>query len=523
MKLTVSVLAHHLRGQYPGLLEVPVPGAGHLVERALLLEGMGAREDAIWLARWEQLRKLEALPQSLVCVGGGEDARVLFAARAVEALVLPESANMALLYQAVCGVFFHYDSFEREVTSAIIAGEDLPALLNRVSRMFASPVFVTDAALRVLAHSEVDGGGDSMWQATLEEGISHQQVMTVMKETGMIDRLNTTTRAIYVDQPPVEPFFSANFIQEGTRLASLTVASHQSELDERLAPVVDGVVALLAPVVYRAGDPYYLQSSNLLKMMLDMLGGAMLDRRVLQHNLSLIRWDIADEYQLLKVELDERDIAGGTAKYTQELAKKMFPDSMLVDLRDAFVLVLHRNGHPGIDDTLTADFQKLLAGRKGKAGASMRYYDFSRLAAAYRLAGVALEKGEILAPKKALHHYEDYVTADLIDLCALSTDVESLCHPEAVRLFRHDQAHNSEFMDSLYMYLVEERHLAAAAKRLNIHRNTLVYRLSRLQDICPMDLDDSRLRLHLMWSCQVLRHLHPKDRDAEGLPIWAGY
>lgn len=525
MKLTVSVLAYHLQQQYVDLGMVTVNDELRSFDRIRYFESSVDVDDIIWLGRWQDIKNREVLPPCLVCIGGDEVSQRLFQANMIDAIVLPNDTNIPMLYQAICDILFHYNDYEREIISAIIADTNLNSILNIVSRLFDNPVFVMDSALRVLGHGSIEGDIDKegFWEETLEKGISSQKVMAIMEEKGLVDKLNTTKHALYVNQPPVAPFFSANFIKGDERLASLTVSCNKNKIDERLTPVVDNVVELLAPIVYKIGDSYYLQSSNLLKMILHMLRGAILDRQVLQYNLSIIQWNISDEYQIFKVELDPQNIDNGIACYTQELSKKIFPDSIIVDLQDAFILVLHRTGHKNLDEILSTKFQALMTSLKCKAGISMHFNDFSLIEVEYRLAGVALEKGKLLTGNKVLFHYEDYFTAHMIELCALSIDIISLCHPEAVQLYQYDKKHNSDFLDSLYMYIIEERRLASAAKRLYIHRNTLVYRLTRIQELFNIDIEDSRFRIHLIWSYQVLRHLHLNDRDSQSQFIWMGY
>ena len=308
----------------------------------------------------------------------------------------------------------------------------------------------------------------------------------------------------YVNEPPVKPFLHANFMEKGERIASISVACQNNDLDERLLPVLDNIVDLLKIVVFRIGNAYYLKSSNMQKIILDMLGGSLLDDELLKRNLAAIRWNISDEYQMIRVEMDQKDISGGLAKYTHEIVRNMFLDSILVNLQNAFLFIIHRSGHQNTDDVLNTEFSAFLRNRKCKAGISMSYFNFAQSATAYKLASVALEKGNTLEKDKVLYHYEDYLTTHIIDLCALSLDVASLCHPEAVKLFQYDKDHKTRYFDSLYMYIMEEKCLALAAKKLNIHRNTLVYRLAKVNDICSFDIKNSSLRMHFIWFYLVL-------------------
>ena len=72
-------------------------------------------------------------------------------------------------------------------------------------------------------------------------------------------------------------------------------------------------------------------------------------------------------------------------------------------------------------------------------------------------------------------------------------------HEECLeRLVEYDRQHNGELMRTLEA-LLQYPTLAKTAQALHIHRNTLLYRLQRIQEVADLDLEDgdTRLTLHL--------------------------
>jgi hypothetical protein len=65
------------------------------------------------------------------------------------------------------------------------------------------------------------------------------------------------------------------------------------------------------------------------------------------------------------------------------------------------------------------------------------------------------------------------------------------------RLRDHDRRHNSDYMDTLNVYLNSFGDMRWAADQLHLHPNSLRYRVKRLAEIADFDLDDPRLRLAL--------------------------
>lgn len=77
-------------------------------------------------------------------------------------------------------------------------------------------------------------------------------------------------------------------------------------------------------------------------------------------------------------------------------------------------------------------------------------------------------------------------------------------------LLKHDLEKNSEFLQTLYLYLIEERSLIKVSEIMDIHRNSVVYRINRISEIVDIDFEDSNLRYNLIIGLEIIKELYPK-------------
>ncbi len=75
------------------------------------------------------------------------------------------------------------------------------------------------------------------------------------------------------------------------------------------------------------------------------------------------------------------------------------------------------------------------------------------------------------------------------------------------RLAEHDRRTNGDLVRTLDAYLEHGGALSEAAGALNVHRNTLLYRIGRIEEITAVDLKDiaQRLNLHVALKAYLLR------------------
>lgn len=75
-----------------------------------------------------------------------------------------------------------------------------------------------------------------------------------------------------------------------------------------------------------------------------------------------------------------------------------------------------------------------------------------------------------------------------------------ILHPLIRQLRDYDSANHTEYYKTLFCYLKNERSQQLTSKELFIHRNTLILRLGKIQNIWNPDLDNAEERFYLLYS-----------------------
>ncbi len=75
-------------------------------------------------------------------------------------------------------------------------------------------------------------------------------------------------------------------------------------------------------------------------------------------------------------------------------------------------------------------------------------------------------------------------------------------------LVTFDKENNTNLLETLEVFLLENANLSAAAKKLYIHRNTMTYRINKIKSILNTDFEDSEKLLKLQIGIRVMRILN---------------
>ncbi|HWR05466.1 PucR family transcriptional regulator [Sporomusa sp.] len=107
---------------------------------------------------------------------------------------------------------------------------------------------------------------------------------------------------------------------------------------------------------------------------------------------------------------------------------------------------------------------------------------------------------------KQIHVYEELGIYKL--LFEMESDKLTAYHQEVIEpLQDYDAKHHMELVDSLFVYFEENCNAVKTAKRLFVHRNTLDYRLKKIEEISGRNLSDPYDRLTLQLGVIVGKQL----------------
>lgn len=93
--------------------------------------------------------------------------------------------------------------------------------------------------------------------------------------------------------------------------------------------------------------------------------------------------------------------------------------------------------------------------------------------------------------------FHDYILDCIVERCTEGTVAETLFPPGFSQLIRYDRDHNGDLVDTLSAYLDNGTSAKRTAEKLYMHRNTLLTRLKRIEEVGRFDLSDAKTRLLL--------------------------
>lgn len=143
--------------------------------------------------------------------------------------------------------------------------------------------------------------------------------------------------------------------------------------------------------------------------------------------------------------------------------------------------------------------------RQNKAcmGISLLFSDVTKLYVGYRQTEAASNIGKRRDTDGTAYFYSKYYLEDMLEHYADTMPLEDTYTHYLDRLMDDNNSVCSN-IKLLYYFLCSERNISLTAKHVHMHRNSVIYRIQKIQDILALDLDDPDVRLRLMISFKIL-------------------
>ena len=252
------------------------------------------------------------------------------------------------------------------------------------------------------------------------------------------------------------------------------------------------------------------------------------DRNNFMQNILLGNMLVVDMYnkaQKLHIEQSERvvyviDIEGKKDSTTMELVKNLFVTKArdFVTELDEQSIILIKDTRDMKDDDELASLASMIVDNvhaeamvRVRVGYGNRVTNLQDIAKSYQEAKMALEVGRIFYAQKETIAYRYLGIGRLIYQLPMS-----LCEMFIHEVFGDEipDVFNEETMTTIQKFFENNLNISETARQLYVHRNTLVYRLERLEKVIGLDIRKFDDAMTFKIAMMVISHMqYVKNRD----------
>ena len=504
MKLSVALIIHELSNfpDPPAVIYDKPADENDRIDKVRLYTKEQFRDDVIYISSNEKISERNR-PKHIFVSGLPKTTPV--------SGVVYFALSLTELFNKIDDLFDSYRAIESRLNAAMARNDSLRSILSICSDFFCGPVALFDGHLRLIEASGnvADENVPDFIKSMANARFIDQSIMSAFKKHSINKRITVQRQPIFIrlNEVPATCFICGIF--DGSKyISGLFVFEVSTALHESQCVIVDQITEIIDNHLFRDAmhsGSKSLPVSRMVNAVWEVIDGKIISDDIMQDYLHEINWQTGDTYFFLMVQAVSDKKNNGLSFYTYASIQKYFPGSLAVE-NDDFALILVNTvcARYNVDDAV--ELARLHVGKShDKVVVSRRFSDFRFLHEHYTAVCESMKIAEIIDSDKDFYYYDDYAFPLMLKLCGSVFDLRIFCLYEAIVLYEYDKLHGRNFFRSLYLYLLNNRSLAVSAKILDVHPNTLLYRIGRARDILGLDIDDAKTCEALLRSYEILR------------------
>ncbi len=246
---------------------------------------------------------------------------------------------------------------------------------------------------------------------------------------------------------------------------------------------------------------------------MDLLDGRIRDSELLAERLRRISLSFTSHYVIIV--LESETVTERVNAEVIPLLTSIFHGGFPLQYDNKVILLVQLERYTQHPDTKKEALAPLLEDYRLYACVSGVMRNLLSLRTGYDKTAKCLTLARVLRRDKTerLFNEEDYAMFCVVDIAYNAVkneyhgDYIKLCNPGAISLNYYDIVHGTNNTEVLRRYLQNGGNASKTAKELGMHRNTLTYRLDRIQEITGCDLSDTAGNFRMLFSIMVIDYL----------------
>lgn len=493
--------------------------------RIRLLDGVPMSPDGstLYAGTWEQVLAMEPDDLSricIVCIGNREEVLPYTSQHPANLLLIPPVHSLPSITNRLSMGFEQILDWRNELETAILEKKDYQTIISLGTRIFGeNPIIMVNSSYNLIAGSLPASPNHKRIDSILKNGYYSKDVTDDLARMGY--QANGTKYTVptllcppnYMDCPLM---VLSTHADNGIFLGFITIYFIENDP----TPTQFELFSWFARKIRR----YYLENSGensftptpLEVFMADLIDHTREDETFLKDRARSLRLPLDAAYRLCVIQWDKFILPQADYIMNRLRSCLKFPFFRVILYHQSVLLLLQGDiSSLRVIEEINESFEEfgeLLKICKGHAGFSTANFPLLKMNIAYQQAVTAARYGMVLNPESGIYFYSHYYIYEMLDDYKKRYSLEDMS-VQKLRLLRNPDHDRYDNLTLLRNYLLTERSISGTAKIMHMHRNSVIYRLNKIQELLGLDLDDPDVRLRLLISFKILElqsgHIQP--------------
>ena len=384
-------------------------------------------------------------------------------------------------------------------------GKRLPELVDIAHDIFENPIMIADKSWRaVLMMPRDEIPGDKSWNEFLTYGFLSTDAIVSSIEGGLVEKIDKSKKPFAWLGPDMKYRRLIGKINLSNSTATLiSIAEYNRAFCDSDFELMELFCNAVASELQKSEYQKRTRGTQDDDFYISLLDRRLNDPVKISDMLKVLNIRLKRFKYVLVLDISETISNQISAVYLREHVEKTISGCKALIYDGRVVCITSFPAEGGID-IATDDLDVLLKKFKLQCGISRCFEQLAALRVHYEQALNALRTGQHMAPDQQVFRYSVIALQHVAAIVWDSGGAEGFIHPGLQALVEFDEVHHTDFVMTLTAYLRNFGNITNMSKVLNMHRNTSIYRMSRISEITGVSLTDYDMMEQIAFSLMLL-------------------
>ena len=435
-------------------------------------------------------------------------------------IIIDEPLTCEQLLNRIQTLFFSLDRWELQLYTAVSKRKSIQELLDLSVPFIPNHIQITDSTFMKIASTSSIPCDDPLCVRLAEYGYHPEETVEAFRKNNLYNVWDKAAD-IYYDPdthvskyPTLHRIFKKRDVYYAHSVMTCNNAPVTPGLQDKYRILMDAVGAVIEQKWDGKSSTAHVYDA----FFANLLEGKISNNNEIRERAAYLGFPSSGRFRIMCIEPRNNESVISDLMMSEFSAD--FPRFKLLYYKNNIVAAVHSESvnediYPESYDKLFSDF---LDKYNADCGISLPIYSLSDISYGFRQVQLALKyrclpNDEAYNKEKqagsSIHRFEDLLPYIFTGEGQNAKDLwyHSDHHHKMYKLWQQDKQHGTDFFKLLRIYIENERRITDTAAVMNLHRNSLPYRINRMQDILGMDLSNPAVRKQISY-CFILLDLY---------------
>jgi len=399
-----------------------------------------------------------------------------------------------------------YKSSLLRIFDGLIEDVSVQELVNIAREYLGNPLHISDHNLDIIAHSEEPDIKDRIWNlVTSPDAHKHYDVLRLVQEKNDLGKMGSSKEPMLLSDKVHDHQTIGQYIWWGNKiLGHIMLVEYYQDFKKSDLSYIRELGKIFAFKIIHDNKLEFMRNPGVEMVLTSLLNKHYISAEIITQN--LFPPDSSKHYVLAIAEsMPEKNIHQLPPSILN-IFLLTIQEGRMVMYQDRIVMLFQCHKLEEIDWEKYEPFFKKYYIRCGVSNPFMRIEDIHN---AYEEAQSALRTSVFFSPQSHIYRY--FPLFYIFDIVNQNKNLMSFIHPAIFKLLNYDALYRTKLFSNLTVLVFSDCDIQRTAKFLRVHKNTIHYRINKIEEISGYSLKDNNLVFSFKLSIFILYYL---ERDS---------